>query len=329
MTRCLITILILLTTVLTTFCQFVDRAPSGRQNYLAAEGGGRYVTIDNSTPLDTLLSRLSGNWQFVETGKMYWIGYTEDMFSIAARGDVAIEPLLQLAENTTNEHAKVGAVYSLHLIGINRTIAGRFHEEFVNPKARLALLQLLKNSDLQEMVMRLLIRDPWLSDVPYIMETMKNCTADCWALVNGLIRYHTESLPIHQAVPESIGSVSIKLKYSDPLTLEANFDFDAQIKEALDSFKRLQNPYITVENTLFDNTLTGDFTSKFDNSISLKDFFQLLDFGSYSSLGSRVQYYLENGKLTICSSATAQKRLIEWWANQTFEQKAFYNKNHR
>src|SRR4051812_30158609 len=112
----LFAVIVLSTTTLTGTCQLVDRAPSGRQNYLAVEGGGRYVSVDAAIPLDTLLARLSESWQFVETGKMYWIGYTQDMFSIAARGDVAIEPLFHLAEQSTNENAKIGAVYTLHLI---------------------------------------------------------------------------------------------------------------------------------------------------------------------------------------------------------------------
>jgi hypothetical protein len=324
----LIKVFIFLITTHTGISQVVDRAPSGRQNYLAVEGGGIYVSVDTSTPLDTLLSRLSNNWEFVETGKMYWIGYTEDMFSVAARGEAAIEPLVRLAEKSSNENAKVGAIYCLHLIGIDRTIAGRFTEKFVNLKARMALLQVLKKPDLRETVMRLLIRDPWLSDIPYIIKAIETCNADCWALVNGLIRYNVKGLPIHSPIPENIQNISIRLKYSDPLVLEANFDFNAQIKEALDSFKKLRNHFLVIEDTLFKSKLTGDIISKFDNSIDISDFFRLLDFDNYTSLGSRVQYYMENDVLHICSPETAKKRLLDWWTNQTPEQKATYQ-NHR
>jgi len=74
------------------------------------------------------------------TGKAYWIGYTDDMYSIAAHNDAAIPPLLELIEQTKNPKAAYGAVLTIHLIGIERTVKGRFYEEFKNKKARAALL---------------------------------------------------------------------------------------------------------------------------------------------------------------------------------------------
>jgi hypothetical protein len=116
--------------------------------------------------LDSLILRLSGDWEFIETGKMYWIGYTNDMFSIAARGDSAIGPLVKVVETSSNQKARLGAIYTLHLIGINRKIIGRFVEAFVDANARKALLSLLKYDDLQPTIMELLIRDPWKTEVP-------------------------------------------------------------------------------------------------------------------------------------------------------------------
>jgi hypothetical protein len=139
MLRNLFTLLLFLTSVSQSFSQITDVAPSGRQNYLAVEGGGWKMKIDTTTSLDSLIGGLSKNWQFIETGKMYWIGYTEDMYSIAARGDIAIQPLIDVLQNSSNSYAKYGAIYCLHLIGINRTIVGRFTEKFVNTKARAAL----------------------------------------------------------------------------------------------------------------------------------------------------------------------------------------------
>lgn len=323
------TCLLFLALTSSSFGQVLDRAPSGKQNYLPVEGGGIRMKIDSTTSLDSLLARLSKDWEFHETGKGYWIGYTEDMFSIAARGDAAIEPLLQIAKDSTNKRAREGAVYSLHLMGINRTIVGRFSEEFVNPNARLALLQLLKIPDLQEMVMLLLIRDPWLSDIPRIIDAMATCAADCWALTNGLTRYKIDSLPLHQTIPDNIQLISVKIKYTDPYTIERDFDFDAQIKEVLTALKRSGYYFIKVEDTLFKIKLTGDFISKFGSPVDIDSFFQLLDLDRYSSLGSRLQYYLEGGRLYICSPMTARKRLVNWWQRLTPEQKALYNKNKR
>jgi hypothetical protein len=262
-------------------------------------------------------------------GQFEWVFHTEDMYSIAARGDNAIEPLINVLQNSSNDYAKYGVVYCLHLIGINRTIAGRFYEKFVNPKARIALLQFLKDTSLQEDIMRLLIRDPWQSDISYIIETMKACKTDCWSLVNGLTRYKINNLPIHQTIPENINDISVNLKYTNPSVLEANFDFDGQIKEALDSFKHLRDKKIVIEDTLFKNKLVGDFGSKYESHVSVQEFFRLLDFDNYTSLGSRVQYYVTGDKLYICSPETARRRLIEWWTNLTAVEKASYNKNYR
>ena len=329
MPRQFFTLFLLLTFIFKSYSQVVDVAPSGRQNYITVEGGGWKMKIDTVPSLDSLIGRLSKNWQFIERGKMYWIGYTEDMYSIAAKGDNAIQPLMNVLQNSSSNYAKYGAVYSLHLIGINRTIAGKFYEKFVNSKARTALLQFLKDTSLQEDIMRLLIRDPWQSDIPAIIETMKACKTDCWSLVNGLTRYKINNLPIRQTIPNNIKDISVNLKYTNPLVLEANFDFDGQIKEALDSFRHLRNKRIVIEDTLFKSKLEGDFGSKYESPVSVQEFFRLLDFDNYTSLGSRVQYYVTGDILYICSPETARRRLIEWWTNLTETEKAAYNKNYR
>ena len=177
--------------------------------------------------------------------------------------------------------------------------------------------------------MRLLIRDPWTSDIPYVIETMKSCKTDCWSLVNGLTRYKINNPPIHQAIPDSIREISINLKYTNQSVLESNFDFDGQIKEALDSFRHLKNKNILIEDTLFKSQLIGDFSSKYGSPLSVQEFFRLLDFDNYTSLGSRVQYYIAGDKLYICSAETARRRLIEWWTNLAADEKANYNKNYR
>lgn len=86
------------------------------------------MPIDSTTSLINLIDRLSGDWQFIETGKMYWIGYTNDMFSIAARGDSAIGPLVKVVETSSKLKERLGAIYTLHLIGIDRSIKGRGNE---------------------------------------------------------------------------------------------------------------------------------------------------------------------------------------------------------
>jgi hypothetical protein len=175
---------ILMTSIsLSGSAQILDRAPSGQRNYRAVEGGSEPVKIDTVTPLPELIKRFEKPWQFVETGKMYWIGYTDDMYSIAAYKDRAIQPLIKFIETNDNEDAKIGAVYALHLIGINSEIVGRFTEKFTNKNAREALLYLLKYHDLDGTIMELLIRDPWLSDVPVLFSRLSTEDKAPWYLV--------------------------------------------------------------------------------------------------------------------------------------------------
>ena len=75
--------------------------------------------------------------------------------------------------------------------------------------------------------------------------------------------------------------------------------------------------------------MIGDFSSKYGSPVSIREFFRLLDFDNYTSLGSRVQYYVADGKLHICSPETARNRLIVWWTNLAEAEKATYNKNYR
>ncbi len=306
--------------------QILDNYSSGIKNYIAVEGGTIKMKIDSSSSLDYLISKLASNWEFNETGKGYWIGYTNDMFSIAAKGDSAIPILLNTIKTSSNKHQKIGCLYSLHLIGIDRRIAGRYYEEFTNPKARQALLEVLNYSDLQETTMRLLIRDPWESDIPYLMKMMAKYKGDSWALVNGLTRYKINNLPIRQSIPDDVGQISIKFKPSKDSTLQDYSQFNDQIKEGLNYIKNLNNKMIFVEDTLFKIKLVGDFGSRFGNSTNVNLFFSWwLDDDKYCSLGSKVQYYFENSTLHVCSIETARKRLINWWVTQIKQSKNAYN----
>lgn len=168
----------------------VDVAPSGRQNERAVEGGSRAVAIETNVPLQTLIQHLEGNWELVETFKGYWIGYTDDMYSIASHGEKAVDPLLKFIHNTSSDHAHEGALLTLHLIGIKSRIAGRFYEEFKSNPVREAFYGLLEDVRLRDKVLLLLVRDPWPSDVPYIMKVLAlEGDPDCRQTVNALFRY--------------------------------------------------------------------------------------------------------------------------------------------
>jgi hypothetical protein len=307
---------------------YMDVAPSGRQDRLPVEGGSYDMSKLPQKPLDSLLPRLSSNWELIETGKGYWIGYTPDMFSIAAHGDSAIAPLLNLIDTVRNRKARIGAVYTLHLIGINRTIVGRFEEKFVDSAARNALLSLLKNPELQEKVMTLLMRDPWNTDVPKLIEVMMQSREDCWAVVSGLMHYRPQNPPVDRGLPDTLGHLFVTLKYSDPMSLERNFNFEGQMQELLDSIVNLHSGIIEVENSLFHQELWGNTRHKLGSqhlklnrqpaAIPVSDYLDEISgkynmMFAYTDLGNRLHYYVENGKVYLCSPVTAKKRWIAWW----------------
>ena len=307
----------------------IDRAASGARNARAIEGGSVAVAVDKRASISKLINRLNSRWELVETGKSYWIGYTDDMYSIAAHKDAAIQPLLDFIKNAPSAKAKLGAVYSLHLIGINSRIAGRFYEDFSNPKARTALLGLLTD---QDSVMELLLRDPWQADVPRIFTALNQSKGDCWPLVNGITNYQIAGLPLHQRIPAEINGLPIKVP---PLKQEGKlFNFHIPYQEqflgVLLNIRKSGNPAVSIEDTLFHSRLWGNSWTEFEEENSITEGAHKLTLGSfmrmvtevdYNSLGSRVQYFVSDQQLTICSTATARNRLLVWWNQQSPEMK--------
>lgn len=292
------------------------------------------ATLDTITPLPTLISRLNNNWQFVETGKAYWIGYTADMCAVAAYGEAAITPLVNFIDNGSSEGGKIGALYCLHLIGIEGEIAGRTYEKFRNVNARQVLRKFLTSDAFQTTVIGLLIRDPWQSDVPYIFDALQAGSSDKWALVNSTLRYSIPGLPLHHGMPSKMDEVELNIPKLDrhlPITTAAN----QQTRKMLDAIKAMNLPNVTFENLAADYVIWGNRMPIFDKQ-SIRNGWQGLTAGSlldaltevdYLHIGSRIQYYVQDGKLVICSTETARKRLINWWNTQSQDFKQNFSKN--
>ena len=156
----------------------------------AVEGSGQIVEPDLKTPVSEILKRFKSNWNLQQTGKAYWIGYTDDMYSIAARGEKTIPQILDFAVNNDLMRAKMAAIYTIHLIGIECTIAGRCIEEFKNKIARQALYSLLDDEDVAVYVVRLLARDPWETDLPQLFQKLSGDNRELnKIIVNLLFRY--------------------------------------------------------------------------------------------------------------------------------------------
>jgi hypothetical protein len=300
--------------------QVTDVAPSGTQNLLPVEGGSIRMKIDSITPLKDLISQLNQEWQLLETGKGYWIGYTNDMFSIAAHGDSAVAALSDFCKTTDSDLGKTGAILTLHLVGINRTIVGRFSEKFTNQKARAALLDLLKGGTASELIMSLLMRDPWPSDIPCFFGILKNNRQEeiAWPIVNALRRYRLPGLPIGSVIPQHLEKLAVKLNVEKEHVMEPGFDFNSQLKEALKTFSNQFPHHVQVEDKLYEQRLPGDFNTELGSSLTINQFLNSIGIAahsafSYVELGCRLQYYVEDDVLHFCTIATAADRLIDWW----------------
>lgn len=317
--------------------QIIDNQTDSDQNYLPVEGDRIYMKIDTSTPLNKLIDRLNGNWEFIETGKGYWIGYTNDMFSIAARGDNAINELIDFFHTTKSKNGKIGAIYTIHLIGINRTIVGRTSEKFLNPLARKALLNLLNEENLNSIerkkvgfmeestlsyqIMELLSRDPWPSDIPYLFDLLEKKTDEeiIWPILNFLKWYEIHDyLPYnnHQEIPEDFNILSIVFPVKDEKSLSLDFDFSSQAREALKIFKKKFPDIIEIENVILKNK---ENILKFTNT-KLSNNTNIDDLTSHIGM-STIKYYFEKGKIYFFTIKTAQNRTVSWWQNLSEEEK--------
>jgi hypothetical protein len=283
--------------------QFVDVPPSGSQEVRAMEGGGSLVAIDTTTPLSELIKRLEGDWQEVETGKAYWIGYPDDMYSIAAHGDEAIAPLLALSRSTKSEHTKLGVALTLHLIGIDRRIAGRFIEDFRNPKARQALLSLLTDRQVQEPVLRLLVRNPWPSDLPELFRQLATASPHAWAFVKALDRYGIRGAPVHQTLPKPVARRECG----------AQFDGDDKFVPVIHALTRSLGRNFTVDSDVQprppDPRIHGPGMIGGGVGMVLEAFTG----STYTDLGDRFEYYLDGDTVHLCSVATARARWLAWY----------------
>ncbi len=284
---------------------------------LPVEGGEINVKIDTASSLNELIKRLEGDWKFVETNKAYWIGYTADMFSIAAKKEAAIQILVDFVDKSTNYHAKVGALCALHLIGINSNIAGRDYEIFSNEKARRALLYLLKYDDLQPMIIGLLNRDANLIDVPELFKAMEGSNSDCWALNNFLTQFSINA-PIAQYIPEKFNEHITIIKKSQPYSKADMINELSLIVSKIGraGFKRIELDTLLLNANLWGQCMHGlinNFAPLGAIKLGVRDFLYDITEIRYTEIGSKLQYYVEDDKIYICTQNTAKLRLLKFW----------------
>ena len=279
---------------------------------IRVEGGKRNMSLDSITPLLELIPQLNTENELYETGKGYWIGYNDLMFSIAVYSDQAIGPLLSFLDTTKSFNSKIAALYTLHLIGINCKIIGRYNEDFINLKARDALFKLLSvNEKLQDRIILLLIRDPIESDIPKLFNIMDSSKMDCWAICSGLLRYDLKDIPVDQQLPEYLLLKKIRLSKS------IDFPDNETIQEIFKKLSEKYSDFVEVEDTLYNYNFQMPIRIGFDdNEISLAYMKRFCTITDYCSIGPNFQYFYNNGKIHFCSATTTKNLWLNWWKLQ-------------
>lgn len=280
--------------------------------YIPVEGSRIYMKIDRKSTIEELIPRLITNHELHETGKAYWIGYNDLMFSIAVHSDSAITPLLNFIDTTKCNDAKFAALYTIHLIGINCEIKGRFLEEFVNLKARDALFKLLAQNDfLRTGAIRLLIRDPRESDVPKLFDILDSTATDCWQITSGLLRYDLKDKPFAQEVPQELLEKKIKLKN------RIDFPEKELFRVIMRGFSRKYSRFVKVEKILYEYNYQMPIRIGVENNeITLGYMTDLCTLTDYCSISPNFQYSYKNGKIKFFSAQTTKNIWLDWWKNQ-------------
>ncbi len=288
--------------------------------YILEQGRGRIhkIEIDSVTSLNNLIPKLTKNYELYTTYRGWYIGYNDLMYSIAIHGDSAINLLVDFYHQTKSYNAKIAALQTLHLIGINCLIEHeKQFESFSNLNARKALLQILSEDDsLQSKVMMLLSRRALASDVPVLMDIMKSSKSDCWGISCGLLRYKLRNIPIAQKVPIELWEKKTHLKFSK----------DTQKSITLNKiFKEIKSRYsnsILVEDTLlhYNYELASDYSGiqrmHTKNEIWIRDLCDYCVPFFFEYYGSNFQYYCKDDKIYFCSARTSKRLWLEWWKSQ-------------
>ena len=287
--------------------------------YRAVEGGSVNVVTDSITQLAKLVLKLEQPWKFEQTGKQYWIGYTDYMFSIAYYESEAIPFLRNILEKTDSYHAKIGALYTLHLIGIKSTIAGRFYENFQDTLARTTIISYLNEPDLHETVLSLLMRDPWLTDIPHFIKYLSNSNNECYKIMSVLQRYSFNGQPLGQELPREIlkQKINIKHKFIDEIHYEFH-DFQDLI-----GLKDFFGDKVIIDKDILE-TEDWKYYYEYSKNDSLKSVEKRIG-GilrsltnspfSYCMYENKYFYKYENELIYIYDLQGAKKIWLDWWKN--------------
>jgi len=309
--------------------QVIDAAPSGVKNIRAVEGGGEQVAIDTKTPLLTLIQRLEKPWKFVQTGKAYWIGYTNNMYSIANYKDRAIPLLVNFIDTAKSFRARLGGLYTLHLIGINSKIVGRFVEDFSDKKARKAILRYLNDKSLNTEVVSLLMRDPWLSDIPLFIEYLSESGRDYSMVLGALNRYDFNNKPMGQKIDRDILRKEIPILYTDTNPSRPSnpvYSFISYEKAFGSSFTIDDEITQSVEWLRGKKELKTNKTYSAEQEFGFSFSFLMGIVFDYVAFQSSYFYTFTNHKFKLYGPIKARRIWLDWWSKlHENEKNKFYS----
>jgi hypothetical protein len=295
------------------FILFCFNVSNSQNVFRAVEGGSVEVMVDTITKLNKLISRLEKPWEFNATGKAYWIGYTNDMYLIAKYKDSAIGLLVDFINKSTNTDAKIGGLYTVHLIGIKSKIAGRFFEKFEDTIARNAIIQYINNDKLHETVIELLMRDPWVSDIPIFINYLSEPNHNYSAILSAMQRYEVKNRPFGQQLNDTLYRKKILIKsiksysrnpYYDMIALKKSFRANIYIDTAISNSKEWITSIENINNDLIKTEYqsSGTLLSFLTNSVF-----------SYYRFANNFFYCFEKNKLSIYGPIQARDIWLQWW----------------
>jgi hypothetical protein len=179
----------------------------------------------------------------------------------------------------------------------------------------------MKESTLSYQIMKLLSRDPWPSDIPYLFDLLEKKTDEeiIWPILNFLKRYEIHDyLPYnnYQEIPEDFNILSIDFPVKDENSLSRDFDFSTQAREALKKFKKKFRDKIEIENEILKNkeNILKFTNTKLSNNTNIDDLTSCIGM-------STIKYYFEKGKIYFFTIKTTQNRTVSWWQNLSEEEK--------
>lgn len=264
------------------------------------------LKIANSEEIVDVVERVKRTEELTMTGKSFLIGYTEDMRKLAYHGERALPKLTELVDDASLESkARVAALLTVHLIGVDGKIFYGQREAFQIRTARQPLLHGLKYTELVLDTLLLLIRDPFTEDVPELMKALEDNRNHSWAIVKSLQRYDLDSSPVHQRLSRRFQETSCRVEWQNGQYLT---EFVTAIEKA------------GGKNVIFDFDPVRSLKSrKTDLSIgfisgSLGEVVEEFTGCTFDDFGKNVDYYIEKDVVHFCEMEAARLKWLDWYS---------------